>query len=73
MSCKLFAKVNKSLSTVQGILGVLRDAQIEVVDLSAKPSLDQRHFFLQLTLDSEVGSVKPLFESNSDYREVQIN
>ena len=73
MSCKLFAKVNKSLNSVQGILGILRDAKIEVVDLSAKPSLDKQHYFLNLTLDTEVGCVKPLFDGVNDFCEVQIN
>lgn len=71
MSCEVFTKINKDIASLEGIFSILKNAEVEVIDLSAKPSLDQNHYFVRLTLDSDTATVEKLFGKESISAAVQ--
>lgn len=73
MSCEIFAKIRRDEPSLEGILSTLRAERIEVLDVSAKPSLDQLHYFLRLTLNSDSTTVQRVFSKDTRLSGVKIS
>ena len=73
MSCEIFAKIPKDVSSLEDIFSTLREENIGVVDVSAKPSLDSQHYFLRLTLESDQTTVARIFSNDARLSGVSIS
>lgn len=73
MSCEIFAKIPKDVSSLEDIFSTLREEKIGVVDVSAKPSLDSQHYFLRLTLESDQNTVARIFSNDARLSGVSIS
>lgn len=72
MSCEIFAKVRKDNSILTGIFSLLTKEAVDVLDVSAKPSLDNAHYLLHLRIGSDMSTAKKLFGKNELLNGFQI-